>query len=304
MLPAADAGFECRLGRAGLPVDFAVCYDEQSLGQLLPLLSRLQATASGPAWQRAAELFTVFLTPDTVFQRASYKLWLEFDDRPDGTMPPAPRLFLPLRRLYQEHAGMAEAEINRQAVLPLLREVRQRLAPSAGAPLDEACARVIAGLPAGAYVYSVGTVLQEAPRSLRLAIGGVLPAALTAWLCAVPGYGQFPQAAIARLLADLGTLTEPVSVAVEIGEQRVAPRFGVMVMNHLLAHEPLAARWQRVLTLLQERGLVRPEEAAALLAWQGTAGGVTLTKSHLKIECGSDGDWQAKAYAGFLIPSR
>lgn len=162
-------------------------------------------------------------------------------------------------------------------------------------------------IPAPAYLLYAFSLLPRGDDTLRMEIFGLDPAGIAAYLGRVS-----PQAVPwVESAAGLFEGVERIHLSLDLGTE-ILPRIGIEgSFARMPGREP---RWRELFDRLVERGLCRPAERDAALAWPGsesfwttpaawppaTAGGFCFRKlSHVKVICRPDREPEAKLYLLF-----
>lgn len=183
-----------------------------------------------------------------------------------------------------------------------------------GRPLDPDQRRLVElcheSIPAPAYLLYVFSLLSRGDDTLRLEIFGLDPPGIVSYLKRVsPGAVAWAESA-----AGLFEGVERIHLSLDLGAggTEILPRIGIEgSFSRLPGREP---RWRELFDRLVERGLCRPGERDAALAWPGAEsfwiapgdwpaeapGGFCFRKlSHIKVICRPDRGAEAKVYLLF-----
>lgn len=162
-------------------------------------------------------------------------------------------------------------------------------------------------LPRPAYLLYAFSLLPRGLDAVRMEIFGLDPAGIAGYL------GRVAPTALpwVERTAELFEGVERIHLSLDLGAE-ILPRIGIEgSFSRLPGREP---RWRELFDRLVERGLCRPEERDAALAWPGSetfwtapeswpaaaAGGFCFRKlSHVKMICRPDRAPEAKVYLLF-----
>lgn len=315
LAPIHCAGFECRLAAGGGRVDLQqrVLAGWGEPGLLAATLEA-RGLAATPPWDRLAAFSRRWEGPGSFLRREVRGCWLEFDrgmefDRGVEFDPPVPSVFLSLARLHETAADLER--VVRRIVEPLVGEALP-------APVLASLRRCAGACSGDAGVTDIGVMLSRDAGGLRVVTGHLPRDGVPGWLEAAGWTGDRRE--LTPALKSLPPAADPVAVSLDVGA-RVRPRIG---LEYFPESGESGAGWGELLEHLTGRGLCRPDEAEALLAWPGRihppdAGGdwpwtlvvdsileparrfsvIERRLNHVKVVCRPGSPPSAKAYLGF-----
>ncbi len=329
LFPPANAGFECRLGGNPQRTDFAVAFDRDDGRKEHFAADRAGVVPAGVeplcrgVWTNLRGFCREWSKEGSLLHAAVDRLWFEFDlDRPPGPAP-IPRSFLSCRDWYSTSGDRRSPMERMDEDMERIYRILDILHGDAPKPeLLGSVREFIASLPANARLFSMGTVLDRSPESIRLTVANLSAEQ-------IPGFLQsrgrpVPKAAMQSITAPSPRKLPGVVVAMDVG-RGVTPRVGLIPSCNGPDQASTEASWRVLLERLADCGLCTIEEKDALLAWPGymlydiehdfpppeglsgaAAFGIALrwllvrSLHHVKIDCFPDGSHAAKAYFGFL----
>jgi hypothetical protein len=279
------AVLEIRLASDGAPIDL-------SLGLQKP--AHALALANRVAPRHLQSLLSRWAEPESSFASAS-SIWLEFDLDREPAKVPLPIVCAKLR-----------SDVDRRWLIdthfPALH----------GRPLTGAQKNLVRlcdeSLPAAADLLYAISLLARGTGDVRLEVCGLDPPGIAAYLQRVAPGGVSWVQGVASLFAGV----ERVHLTLDLGEE-ILPRLGITgSFPRLPGREP---RWGELFERLVGRGLCRPGERDAALAWPGSESFWTAPAawpkavgphgfcfrqlSHVKVVCRPDRAPEAKVYLLF-----
>lgn len=289
-------GFETRLGEKTPTVDFAACVTVSSVGHAvlagrgpIDLPPELLAT---PIWQRIRAFCAYWADRTMPLNKHVGAIWLEFDT--GGQAADIPNVLFCIAETDQRQL-IAETGLQLLLGRSLSLEAERNLA---------ACFNA---LPSAAHIFQVGVMLSRRLDGTRICVGGMCMEQVPGYLAAI-GWPSSTEE-LEGILFMLSRFVDSVYLDVDVGSV-VSPKIGIECYIDHSRQPKIHPRWHTFLDYLVEHGMCTQDKRDALLVWPGYTYQQLIWHSvlmrglnHIKIVFQPGGQFEAKAYFGFICAS-
>jgi hypothetical protein len=265
VLPALDAGFECRLAADNDDVDLLVCANPENGGPSIlagdwPANQLADSERSKECWRRVADFCRGWEDRNGSLRSVIRNLWLEFDSSQVHGGIPEPSIFLG-GFTRQSHGVIDDSLKDLGQILTAFELLTKHYdGPRPNAMLEKAMLHI----PLHAAPFQIGVMARPEAFGFRLCITGLTPSDLRCYLKAM-GY-EGSEHALAEELDLLNTMTDQINLSFDIGE-RLSSRIGLECS--CLSLSPNGRSWDGLFGYLKLKGVCDAAKAEAFQDWRG-----------------------------------